>query len=475
MNPINDNTYEGTENVTFKVTGNSNYNLGSTTQGNAWIYDNDTPPKSTVTVTTTDSVAQETNWWETPNPAKFTINRTGGDNTKAETVYYSVTGTAKNGQDYTALAGVATIPAGASSTVVTVNPINDNTYEGTENVTFKVTGNSNYNLGSTTQGNAWIYDNDLPPTAPTLVGVTWTGEFYEVDLESKEINRIGSTSFDKLNALTSDSQGNLLTIASVDSPIGEVIRINPSTGVGEVFATFQNDFEGKKASIRGLTSAGDNTLYAIHNLSGNGLSGRDSLYRIDLSTGQAAKISDLAYSSLQSLAMSPSGMLYSFDKVSGALIRINPITGQSTEIQATDIPPYPANTIQGLTFTPEGDLYAIFQLNSSTRTGWYKVDVNSGVLTPTQLEGNVSFRGIAFPSQPVNSTPPALGTPTNPVPAPGSTPPPIGVVPTVPSVPTIGAPVNTAPAPGSMPPSAPPLPTTGTGAIGVVQISARSL
>ncbi len=162
VNPLDDSTYEGTENVTFSVSSNSNYKLGSVTQGNAWIYDNDVKPPSTITVTTLDSLASEKNWWETSDPAQFRINRSGGDNSKSETVYYTLTGTATNGTDYTYLSGVATIPAGATSTVVKVNPLDDSTHEGTENVTFSVSSNNNYKLGSVIQGSASILDNDAP-------------------------------------------------------------------------------------------------------------------------------------------------------------------------------------------------------------------------------------------------------------------------------------------------------------------------
>ncbi|MBP0003068.1 MAG: S8 family serine peptidase, partial [Cyanobacteria bacterium SBC] len=587
IQPINDSKYEGTETVSLQVTANPNYKLGATTNGTASIEDNDFPP-SVITVTTEDSVANESG-----NPAQFRINRSGGDNSKAETVYYSLTGTAENGEDYTYLSGVATILAGMTSTVVTLNPLDDSTYEGTETVTFQVTNNSNYNLGTTTRGEAIIEDNDSPPpvvtiggnsrapylfqeaynringsiegitpvdnayrwgngwtqefrdrngnemllmledgatkafwmkgvnlqeykymggpvgrtingwyanlgyprsdentfthdgkyavwqafaaedgkarihylygvgsvatwgqigrkytdiggathwlgmptsreynynsdtvysdfengkiayqrstgrlevlrpgelpswlmpvTTPTPVkstafGVSWTGELTRINLETGVSESLGSTGFSNLNSLTSDGQGKLLTIANVDSAVGEIIQIDPSDGTSRVVSTFNNNFGGVKASIRGLTRAADGSLYAIHDTSGGSI-GDDALFRINPQTGTASEITILDRSSLQSLAMAPSGKLYSIDMRDGALIEIDPNTGTSKTIGAKG----GFLNVQGLAFDDNGVLYATGQPNS------YTVDLQTGALTPVPELG--TFRGLAFISE----------------------------------------------------------------------------
>jgi hypothetical protein len=391
IDPIDDDEYEGTEDLTLTIKSSDKYELGSTIEGSIQIQDNDPEPKSTITLTATDQDASETS--DGSNPAKFTITRSGGDNSKAETISYSVTGSASNGEDYDALSGEIVIPSGSNFVDIIINPKDDAEYEVPESITIQLSSDSEYELDVLTQDTVWLYDNDPKPT-PKIVGVTWNGELYEIDLESKESSLIGNTQFGRLNSLTHDSQGNLLTIANVNSSVGEVIRIDPNTGIGEIYKTFNNDFDGKKASIRGLTALGDNNLYAIHNTSGNDFIGDDALYHINLTTGNTRKIADLGYSGLQSLALSSDGILYSFSSASQNIVSINIVNGETTEIPTTGVPSQPAN-IQGLTFTPDGELLAVFQLGTGNRTGWYQVDVNSGEITPMQIEENIEFRGIA--------------------------------------------------------------------------------
>jgi hypothetical protein len=401
VTPINDGDYtEGTETVIITLQENDDYNLGSMVSETVNILDAERP-KSKIGVVTVDASATETQSGETPDRGIFRIIRTGADNSQPEKVYYTVTGSANNGEDYEALSGEVIIPSGSNFADIIINPKDDGEYESPESITIQLDNDSEYELDTLTQDTVWLYDNDPQPTLK-LVGVTWDGELYEVDLESNESRLIGSTQFNKLNSLAHDSQGNLLTIANVNSSVGEVIRIDPSTGVGEVYKTFDNDFGGKKASIRGLTALGDNNLYAIHNTSGNDFIGNDALYRISLTTGQARKVADLGYSGLQSLALSSDGILYSFSRESQNIVSINIGNGETTEIPTTGVPSQPAN-IQGLTFTPDGELLAVFQLGTGDRTGWYRVDVNSGEITPMQIEESIEFRGVAALKEQRNS------------------------------------------------------------------------
>jgi subtilisin-like proprotein convertase family protein/outer membrane biosynthesis protein TonB len=169
--PLDDFTYDGTETMVFTVTADPSYKLGSTASGTAKLYDNEEPPKSTLSVATTDATAKETAWYESPDPAIFTVTRSGGDNSKAETVYYTVGGTAENGTDYVKLAGIVEIPAGQTSAVVTLLPQDDSTYEELESVTFSVSSHSSYELGETTTGTATIEDNDIKPISTITLEV----------------------------------------------------------------------------------------------------------------------------------------------------------------------------------------------------------------------------------------------------------------------------------------------------------------
>jgi|GEM_PF-6747139 len=129
------------------------------------------PPKSTISMAITDGSAAETKVGETSNSGKVTLTRSGGDNSKAETVAYSINGTATNGVDYSSLSGSVTFAAGQTSVDIPINIIDDNDVEGTETVTISLVGNSNYNLGASIDGTITIADNDFPGS------VQWVRQF----------------------------------------------------------------------------------------------------------------------------------------------------------------------------------------------------------------------------------------------------------------------------------------------------------
>ncbi|MGD1901913.1 MAG: Calx-beta domain-containing protein [Geitlerinemataceae cyanobacterium] len=373
--PFDDSTYDGTESIEFSVTSDPNYKLGGTTSGTATLLDNEIP-KSVIGVSIADSWSSENN-----DSAQFRISRSGGDNSKAEAVYYTLKGVAENGVDYHYLSGIATIPAGASNILVTVNPIDDSIYEGAESIVFEVSSHSSYTLSDSTQSAAIIHDNDHPKSV--AFGISWEGELSQIDLESGEVRSLGSTGFTNLNSLTTSSQSKLLTAANLDSPRGEIIEIDPTTGNSSVLYDFDNDFGGVKASIRGMAYAPDGSLYVIHNASGNGTIGADELYRVSPTTGTTQRLFALGAEDLQSLAISPdSGLLYSFDMGTGSLLEIDPSTGSVKAIGGAG-----STNIQGLAFDNSGVLYA-------SGTTSYAIDLNTGELTPVPELGY--FRGLTF-------------------------------------------------------------------------------
>jgi PKD repeat protein len=94
------------------------YIVGKPDSATVTIAYNDQPPaRPTVTVAATDPNASASG-----DPGVFTITRNGGDNSSAVTIKYTLGGNARNGVDYETLPGTATIPAGASSVDVVVQP-----------------------------------------------------------------------------------------------------------------------------------------------------------------------------------------------------------------------------------------------------------------------------------------------------------------------------------------------------------------
>ncbi|PYJ85376.1 MAG: hypothetical protein DME22_09400 [Verrucomicrobia bacterium] len=120
-----------------------------------------------VIVIATDPSASEAG----PDPGTFTISRSGST-AQALTVYYTLAGTAQNGVDYQTLSGSVTIPTDASSTTVSVTPIDDNQLEGDETVVVTLSFSTGYTVGSPGSATVVIHDNDLPLPVPAIVSPT---------------------------------------------------------------------------------------------------------------------------------------------------------------------------------------------------------------------------------------------------------------------------------------------------------------
>jgi len=95
-----------------------------------------------------------------PDTAAFAIRRMGPTG-EALTVYYQVAGTATPGDDYAALGGSVTIPAGAATAPLVVTPVDDAIAEAAETVVVRLLGGAGYRLDPTVQTSAvTIKDNE---------------------------------------------------------------------------------------------------------------------------------------------------------------------------------------------------------------------------------------------------------------------------------------------------------------------------
>lgn len=162
-----------------------NYSVGSPSSATVYI----TPPgvsnlQPVVTVVATDPKASEPGVLTVIDPGIFTIYRTGGTNDALQ-VYYSLSGTASSGVDYTKLSNTVVIPAGASSADVIVNPLFDKLVEGTETVVLRVLPpvciaiypppRGCYLVRSPSEAIVYIADNTPPPPGtnlPPIVRIT---------------------------------------------------------------------------------------------------------------------------------------------------------------------------------------------------------------------------------------------------------------------------------------------------------------
>jgi uncharacterized protein (DUF1800 family) len=118
------------------------------------VYDLTPAGTSAVTLTASKNTANETGTLA----GEFVFTRTG-DTLAPLTVNYGVSGSATNGIDYPALLGTFTIPAGASSATLALQPLADTNVETTESVTLTLGPGANYTLGAAISGTVSITDN----------------------------------------------------------------------------------------------------------------------------------------------------------------------------------------------------------------------------------------------------------------------------------------------------------------------------
>lgn len=155
---INDTLAEGTESVVVTITPGATYQIYNDGTATALIRDNDSGAER-VAVSAYHTAAAEGG-----SDGKFYFSRPG--TTGELTVNYSVSGTATNGDDYTALTGTCVIPDTASGVVVNVTPVNDTAGEGTETVVVTVTPGTGYSVDLPSSATVEINDNDA--TAVTV-------------------------------------------------------------------------------------------------------------------------------------------------------------------------------------------------------------------------------------------------------------------------------------------------------------------
>lgn len=94
------------------------------------------------------------------NPGTFIISRSRAT-PQPLTVNYSIGGTATEGADYATLTHTAVIPANATSTVVTISPIDDALREGTETIVLSIDASVDYGIGVPNTAQLNLGDNEL--------------------------------------------------------------------------------------------------------------------------------------------------------------------------------------------------------------------------------------------------------------------------------------------------------------------------
>jgi N-acetylneuraminic acid mutarotase len=172
--PIDDSIDEpDQESVVLTISPSGAYNVGSPSSATVQIWDDDEPAVvlPVVAIEAIDNAASEGG-----DTGTFRFSRTGST-AAALTLNLTIGGKATKDVDYADSASVVstiTIPAGQSSRDVTITPINDSTYEGTESVTWVIDPSSNYTVqNGFNSATIQIADNDPNPDAP-FSNISWT-------------------------------------------------------------------------------------------------------------------------------------------------------------------------------------------------------------------------------------------------------------------------------------------------------------
>lgn len=126
-----------------------------------------------------------------------------------------------------------------------------------------------------------------------------------------------------------------------------------------------------------------------------GASWSGTAYAIDSATGTSAPLGGTGFGSINSMAKSPSGVLYAMAGYgsSNSLITIDPATGAGTLVGTTSL-----TSVRGLAFDAAGTLYAA---NDSSGTGIglddiYTVDTSTAVATLVGSTGWYGIQGLAY-------------------------------------------------------------------------------
>ena len=168
--PVDDAISESAETVTVALGVGAGYTVPwwGAAQASATIADND-PVLTVATDYSGASVAEGSR-----SPARFVVSRGGGDLSVPLRITYTVGGTATANADYVALSGSVTIPAGATSATLPVQPIDDTQVEPTETVVLTLIAAAGFALGNPRGATISITDDDTPAVAPPQISLVAT-------------------------------------------------------------------------------------------------------------------------------------------------------------------------------------------------------------------------------------------------------------------------------------------------------------
>lgn len=158
---LNDSRVEPDETIIVELQDGSTYDVSPQNRTTIQLIDDDEPTKSNVAVSPVVHSIEES----AGSVAAFRFSR-DGDLSSPLTVFYSVSGSAENGEDFKGLTGELTIPAGRNSAVARVEIADDDIDEkDRESIIVELKRSSDYELTVSQSATVQILDDDVagPP------------------------------------------------------------------------------------------------------------------------------------------------------------------------------------------------------------------------------------------------------------------------------------------------------------------------
>ncbi len=280
ITPIDDGIGEPDQTAVLQLRGGIGYTVGAASNATVTITDNGDVPYATINVTAGPAV-------EGGATGTFRITTTG-TGTGNITVLYTVTGTATNGTDFTALSGSLSMGKNTTSNL-TVTPLQDALVEGYENITVTLTPDPAYALALDSSATMNLQDDDAPQ-----INVSTTDDgFSETNgsLAKFFVSRTGATT----NALTVNYtlSGTATAGADYTAPSGSATIAAGATGVFVDISVLDDALaEGTETIVLSVTpgatySAGNGT--ATRYLADGEAASVATQVRFSAATGSAAE------------------------------------------------------------------------------------------------------------------------------------------------------------------------------------------
>jgi hypothetical protein len=213
-----------------------------------------------------------------------------------------------------------------------------------------------------------------PHQTPDFIGINWTGLTLNADRDLGLGQTLGSSLWDRSNALAADHQGTVYAVGK-----SALIRLDPSTGKGTFVVGLPID------DVRGLSFSPIDELWAVSRED----NGADTLVRINRTSGAVTVVGPTGLSGIEDLAFAADGTLCAWHDGPGlagaGLLVLDPLSGAATD-------PFPAvgesGDVRSLTFTQDGALYG-------ARHQLYRIDPSTGVATLVGGGGYFDVSGLA--------------------------------------------------------------------------------